>query len=94
MDDERIRQITSEVLSQLRSGASGGDADLERRVSALEAAVAGLQRGRVVVAAAPAVPLSAYPALRVLDVPGGTDRCVLEPDKPCVQSQACRVLGH
>jgi hypothetical protein len=29
-----------------------------------------------------------------LDVPGGTDRCVLEPDRPCVQSHACRTLGH
>jgi hypothetical protein len=36
----------------------------------------------------------ASPALRVLNVPGGGDRCVMEPDKPCTESHACRVLGH
>jgi len=30
----------------------------------------------------------------VLSVAGGTDRCVMEPDKPCVQSHACKTFGH
>jgi hypothetical protein len=94
VDDERIQQITAEVLGQLRSGSSSGEPDLERRVAALEAAVAGLQRSGVTAPAPVAVQAHAHPALRILDVPGGGDRCVLEPDKPCVQSGACRVLGH
>jgi len=35
-----------------------------------------------------------HPSLQVLGVPGGSDRCVMEPDKPCVHSGSCRVLGH
>ena len=98
MDDERIRQLTEEVLSQLRSGPTAASgSDLERRVAALEAAVAALARGRPVQEAslpATTVHVHAHPALRVLDVPAGSDRCVLEPDKPCEKSGACRVLGH
>ena len=100
MDDTRIRQLTAEVLGQLRERAGpGASPDLEARVAALEAAVAGLQSARGgAPAAAGATPAEGHahvhPALRVLNVAGGSDRCVLEPDQPCTQSQACRTLGH
>jgi hypothetical protein len=111
MDDARIRQLTEEVLSQLRSRAPEG-ADLEARVAALEAAVRELQAGRVVApaggvsaaarepaAAAPVsvvhVQVDAHPSLQVLNVPARPEGgCVLEPDKPCVQSGQCRAMGH
>jgi hypothetical protein len=97
MDDARIRQLTAEVLKEVQGtpvAAAGGD--LETRVAALEAAVARLQAapGGTVAPRAPEVHVHTHPALRVLDVPGGSDRCVLEPDRPCVQSHACRTLGH
>jgi hypothetical protein len=41
----------------------------------------------VVVAGAPA-------SLLPLRIEGGGERCVMEPDKPCVQSGMCRSLGH
>jgi hypothetical protein len=96
MDDDRIRELTEEVLSQLQQeGAVPRSADLESRVGALEATVARLQLGAARPSAAPpAVHLHTHPSLQVLSVPGGTDRCVMEPDKPCVHSGACRVLGH
>jgi hypothetical protein len=97
MDDARIRQLTEEVLAAVRSGPAGAETPgLEARVAALEAAVS-----RLLPAAAPAPPAvvhvhaHAHPALQVLPaVPAGGERCVLEPDKPCVQSGACRSLGH
>jgi len=93
MDDARIDQIRREVLSELaaspRERASGS---LESRVAALEAAVAELARGS---RPAPALPRGlGHPSLQVLAVPGGSDRCLMEPDKPCVQSHACRTLGY
>jgi hypothetical protein len=95
MDDSRIRELTEEVLSQLREGGGSASADLESRVAALEATVARLQLGAARASAAPpAVHVHTHPSLQVLSVPGGTDRCVMEPDKPCVHSGGCRVLGH
>jgi hypothetical protein len=99
MDDERIRQLTADVLNQLRGPSeAGASPDLEARVAALEAAVARLQAAPRAAAASAAtaaeVHVLAHPALRVLNVPGGSDRCLLEPDQPCVQSHACRTLGH
>jgi hypothetical protein len=98
VDDEHIRRLTAEVLKEVRGAAEPGSArDLEGRVSALEAAVARLQAAPGPPAGGPAVVAvhqHTHPALRVLDVPGGSDRCVLEPDRPCVQSHACRILGH
>ena len=99
MDDDRIRQLTAEVLSQVRGegGEPAAASDLEARVAALERTVSRLlaTAGAPASGAAPAtVHVHAHPALRVLDVPGGSDRCVLEPDRPCVQSHACRTLGH
>jgi hypothetical protein len=96
MDDTRIRELTDEVLSQIGAGGGSAPAGLEARVAALEATVSRLQLG--VAARAPAAPATVHvhthPSLEVLSVAGGSDRCVMEPDKPCVQSGACRVLGH
>jgi hypothetical protein len=95
MDDSRIRELTEEVLGQLREGSGPASGDLESRVAALEATVARLQLGAARPSAAPpAVHVHTHPSLQVLSVPGGTDHCVMEPDKPCVHSGGCRVLGH
>jgi len=95
MDDGRIRELREEVLSELREGGGAAAADLESRVAALEATVARLAGPTVrAAAAAPEVHVHAHPSLHVLSVPGGSERCVMEPDKPCVGSGACRVLGH
>jgi hypothetical protein len=90
MDDARISQLRAEVLSHLKqSPAPAAAADLESRVAALEAAVSELQqRPRA------AVGPRAHPSLQVLHVAGGASSCVMEPDKPCVQSHACRTFGH
>ena len=98
MDDARIRQLTEEVLAHI-GGAPGSapPSDLETRVAALESAVVRLQ------AAVPAAPareadthghVHSHPSLQVLKVGAGSERCVVEPDKPCVQSGQCRALGH
>jgi hypothetical protein len=94
MDDARIEQLRREVLSGLGASPTERVAhDLESRVSALEAAMADLQAGgpRPGVIAPRA---HAHPSLQVLGPAGGGDRCVMEPDKPCVQSHACRTFGH
>jgi hypothetical protein len=92
MDDERIRQLAEEVLLEVRGAVPGpGEApSLEARVAALEAAVregGGGARATVVVA-------HAHPSFSLLGVSAGGDRCLMEPDKPCVQSGMCRTLGH
>jgi hypothetical protein len=97
MDDARIRLLTEEVLGQI-GGAAGRPAspDLESRVAALESAVARLQ-GKAPPhppAAETHVHVHAHPSLQPLRVGSGSDRCVVEPDKPCVQSGQCRALGH
>jgi hypothetical protein len=100
MDDSKIRQLTEEVLSQLRGGGGAEPGDLEARVAALEAAVRRLQGGAaapsttVVVTQAPPAP--AHPALAQLGPSGGGtgNACILEPDKPCVGSGQCRTFGH
>ncbi len=100
MDEARIRQLSEEVLSQLRDGKSEEVTDLEARVAMLEAAVRRLQGGAtdapapttlvVVSATAPA-----HPAFGLLGPSGGGGgACVLEPDKPCVGSGQCRSFGH
>jgi hypothetical protein len=94
MDDARIEQIRREVLSQLGgSPVERATEDLESRVAALETAVAALRHS----SPAPAPPLGrghSHPSLQVLGPGGGGDRCLMEPDKPCVQSHACRTFGH
>jgi hypothetical protein len=92
MDDARIEQIRREVMAQLGSSpAEPGTSGLEARVAALEAAVAEMRGGR----AAAAPPRGhVHPSLLVLGPSPGGDRCVMEPDKPCVQSHACRTFGH
>ncbi len=94
MDDARIEQIRREVMQQLGgTPAETATHDLESRVSALEAAVAQLAGGRAP-ALAPAPRGLTHPSLQVLAIAGGSDRCVMEPDKPCVQSHACKTFGH
>lgn len=103
MDDARIKQLTEEVLAQIRGGGGAAEpADLESRVAALEAGVRSLQ-ARGAAPAAPttvvvtqAAPAPLHPALALLGPSGaGTGNpCLLEPDKPCVGSGQCRTLGH
>jgi hypothetical protein len=99
MDDAKIKELTEEVLSQLRSGGSPAPAaDIEGRLAALEAAVHALQAGSgaattVVVAQTVAAP--AHPSSGLLGpAGGGQGACLLEPDKPCVGSGQCRSFGH
>ena len=91
MDDARIAKLRAEVLGGLDAARPPAEVSgLEARVAALEAAVFS---GRVAAASSAARPAS-HPALQVLGPGGGGDRCVMEPDKPCVQSHACRTFGH
>jgi hypothetical protein len=93
MDDTRIRALTSEVMASLDRDQTARTTDsLETRVAALEAAVARLS-AQAAPAGAPAAP-RAHVSLRVLDVPGGGERCVLEPDQPCTNTGTCRSFGH
>jgi hypothetical protein len=100
MDDEDIRRITQEVLADLVRPAEAdtpGVAGLEGRVQALEAAVRGLRGGSgpaVAAAIVVAAERSSHPSLTLLEVAGGARQCLMEPDKPCVQSGACRTFGH
>jgi hypothetical protein len=92
VDDERIRQLTAEVMTALRGreSSSTGTGTLEDRVAALEQAVRGNPSVSVQI-----VEAAVHPSQSLLGPPGpGTGRCVMEPDKPCVQSGMCRTLGH
>jgi hypothetical protein len=100
MDDAKIKQLTEEVLSELRGGADpAGASDLEGRVAALEAALAGFRGApapaATTVVVAQTVTPSAHPASGLIGPSGGGQgACVLEPDKPCVGSGQCRSFGH
>ncbi len=105
MDDERIRQLADEVMAAVRSAPMERDqhASIEARLAALEAAVRRLAatgpavaQATVAMVAAPGTPPTVirHPSLRLLDVPGGGDRCILEPDQPCEKSGRCRALGY
>lgn len=98
MDDAKIKQLTEEVLSQIRgSGGTWEPSDLEGRVAALEAAVRAFQAGRAAPAASATIVVAQiHPALSLLGpAAGGAGKpCVLEPDKPCVGSGQCRSFGH
>ncbi len=94
MDDSRIEQIRREVLSQLgEPPVERATHDLAGRVAALERAVAEL-RGSPAVATVSLTRGLGHPSLQVLGPGGGGDRCLMEPDKPCVLSHACRTFGH
>jgi hypothetical protein len=103
MDDSRIRQLSEEVLGQLRKGGTTEGRSLESRVAALETAVARLAGGHpalAVMAPAPGPchdahpPSSGHPSTQLLKVVGSVNgMCVLEPDKPCNNSGACRTFG-
>jgi len=105
MDDERIRQLTQEVLADLVRPAEAdlsGAADLEARIASLEAEVRAFRGGAPAGPAGPvvtaAVVISAerpsHASFTLLDLGPGSRQCVMEPDKPCVQSGACRTFGH
>jgi len=103
MDDAKIKQLTEEVLSQIRGGGGASESlDLESRVAVLEAAVRALQGAGVAPAASTTVVVTqggatpAHPSLSLLGPGGGGtgNPCILEPDKPCVGSGQCRTLGH
>ena len=94
MDDARIRQIRDEVLSELSVPKGDATGALEARVAALERALLTLVGSSGPAVSVVAVTTPPHPSFRLLDVSGGTERCVLEPDKPCVQSGQCRQLGH
>jgi hypothetical protein len=95
VDDARIKQLAEEVLSQLAGPSDPVAQDLQSRVEALERVVRGLQGASPEASpAAPHARAHLHPALRLIDVPCGEDRCVLEPDKPCEKSGRCRTLGH
>ena len=101
MDDTRIQSLRQEVLSQLREGAvtEVDRAGLEARVAALEATVGQLSARMGLGGAVPpavAIPgLPAHPSFQVFTLSGpSSDRCVMEPDKPCVKSHACRTFGY
>ena len=110
MDDARIQSLKQEVLAQLREGAAAEVAGsaLEARVAALESAVGQLV-ARLPQVSAPSWAAgpghaavgetlghaSAHPSFQVFALAGPTpDRCVMEPDKPCVKSHACRTFGY
>ena len=98
MDDARIQQLRQQVLSRLHSGTASEErtsGDLEDRVAALERTVAVLAAGGAIGMARGARGGGLHPALQVLSFPGeAPDRCVMEPDKPCVKSHACRTFGY
>jgi len=94
VDDERIKQLTAEVMNALRSPtpSSAAPVDLETRVAALEMAVRGIPNPPAVLAVVAAATHPSHILLGPETPPGS--RCVMEPDKPCVQSGMCRTLGH
>jgi hypothetical protein len=95
MDDSRIEEMRREVLGQLGSSPTERVTnDLASRVSALEKAVAELKGSGVGPTAGHPPRGFTHPSLQVLGPAGGGERCVMEPDKPCVQSHACRTFGH
>jgi hypothetical protein len=103
MDDAKIEEIRRAVLSRL-SGTPSERAvsGLESRVAALEAQVAEL-KGASRPAAGPPPRGRVHPSLVVVTLPPEADpcavatepgRCVLEPEKTCTLSGACRTFGH
>lgn len=102
VDDERIRQLTDEVLAHLRAPAPTPEVrSLESRVAVLETALAHLLPRSGTDAKLPVDPASGtvvhihtHPSRQLLPLAAGGGECLLEPDKPCVHSGCCRTLGH
>ena len=95
MDDARIKALTQEVLSAVGSGGGEASGSLESRVAALEAAVRRLQAGGSEGTAVAVAVAGPHPSHGFVGVPGGgSGACLMEPDKPCVGSGACRTFGH
>ncbi|HLA78161.1 MAG TPA: hypothetical protein VJU18_11330 [Vicinamibacteria bacterium] len=102
MDDSRIQQLTDEVLAAIREDREKPSRpDLESRIASLEREVAELRgalaRGAtatVTTASLAATTVRVHPSLQVLKAGARSERCVMEPDKPCVESHACRTFGH
>jgi hypothetical protein len=97
IDDARISKLRAEVLGQLDAARPEVETSgLEARVAALEAAVATLSGGTRPAPQRVSSGPASHASLQVLGpgAGGGSDRCVMEPDKPCVQSHACRTFGH
>ena len=102
MDEARIEEIRRAVLERLSAAPrEAEEGSLEARVSALERTVAALVHGEAAPRAkAPAPPRErrSHPSLVVFALPAeaGTEpgRCVMEPDRPCTESHACRTFGH
>lgn len=96
MDDARIAELTTEVLEDLRgprAAAPGAiTSSLEARVTALEATVRSLRPTTPQMVAV--VARKTHPSQELLGPAAGGDRCVLEPDQPCVGSGQCRTFGH
>jgi len=86
MDDERIQELTEQVLSKLADQPE--TADLEQRLAALERT--GGPRGAV-----PGGARAKHVALRIIEIAScGEDECWLEPGKPCSNSGRCRTFGY
>ena len=86
MDDERIQELTEEVLGKLAERPE--TADLEHRIGALEHA-AGHRK------AIPPGARAKHVALRIIEIAArGEDECLLEPGKPCSNSGRCRSFGY
>lgn len=95
MDDAKIRQLTEDVLCQIRSAGAPAPQDLESRIAALEAAVRELRAALAARApSATTVQVFAHPSLHVLSLESQAEGCVLEPGKPCSGSGLCRSFGH
>jgi hypothetical protein len=95
IDDARIQKLRAEVLGQLDASRPAAETSgLEARVAALESAVAALGGGTRPAAQRVFSGPASHASLQVLGPGAGGDRCVMEPDKPCTQSHACRTFGH
>jgi len=102
VDDTRIQQLTDEVMAAIREGGQVSTRpDLEARITSLERELAELKTqlaspatATVTTATVAATTVQVHPSLRVLKGGPPSERCVLEPDRPCVESHACRTFGH
>jgi hypothetical protein len=86
------RVATLEARLQQLQGGAPGQAQGACATSVTAVAVAAPNSTATAVVNAQ---IATHPALQLLNVGGSTDgRCVLDADKPCVGSGACRTFGH